>query len=67
MLLAQLEPRFLQVAENAIHLFIDYQTAEGQLPFSVMDLNKEPHLWNKVFFYDIISRINLLEAVGFLR
>ena len=43
-LLAQLEPRFLQVAENAIHLFIDYQTAEGQLPFSVMDLNKQPHL-----------------------
>ena len=32
-----------------------------------MDLNKEPHLWNKVFFCDMIFCINLLEAVGILR
>lgn len=39
-LLATLEPEYLKVAENAIHLFIDRQTADGQLPFRVMDGNR---------------------------
>lgn len=40
---AQLEPEYINLAENAINLFIDRQTDEGQLPFTVMDGNKLPN------------------------
>jgi hypothetical protein len=39
-LLGGLEPDFLNIAENAINLFIDRQCDDGQLPFRVMDGNK---------------------------
>ena len=38
--LARLEPDFVNVAENAINIFIDRQRDNGQLPFCVMDGNK---------------------------
>ena len=40
---AHLEPEYINLAENAINLFIDRQTEEGQLPFTVMDGNKFPN------------------------
>jgi len=43
-MLARLEPDYLNVAENAIHLFIDRQKENGQLPYSVMDRNKRKDL-----------------------
>ena len=43
-MLAQLEPEYLPVAENAIALFIDRQSEEGQLPFAVMDRRRRPEL-----------------------
>ena len=39
---ARLEPDYINLAENAINLFIDRQTEEGQLPYNVMDGNKFP-------------------------
>lgn len=42
LMLAHLEPKYLNVAENAIHLFIDRQKDNGQLPFVVLDRNKRP-------------------------
>ncbi len=41
---AQLESSYLDIAENAINLFVDRQLDNGQLPFAVMDLNKRPDL-----------------------
>lgn len=41
-LLAQMDKKYLPIAENAINLFIDHQKASGQLPFAVMDGNKFP-------------------------
>lgn len=38
--LARLEPDFVNIAENAVNLFIDKQRDNGQLPFRVMDGNK---------------------------
>lgn len=43
-MLARLEPEYLGVAVNAIELFIDRQSEEGQLPFAVMDRNRRPEL-----------------------
>ena len=39
-MMARLESDHLYLAENAIHLFIDGQRDNGQLPFAVMDGNK---------------------------
>ena len=41
-MLARLEPSYLDIAVNTINLFIDNQTDEGQLPFNVIDENKRP-------------------------
>lgn len=39
-LLAKLLPAYVPLAENAMNLFLDRQTEEGQLPFSVWDGNR---------------------------
>lgn len=39
-LLAKLDPTYIPLAENAMDLFLDRQTEEGQLPFSVWDGNR---------------------------
>lgn len=36
-LLATMDPAYIYLAENAVNLFMDRQTEEGQLPFAVMD------------------------------
>ena len=41
-LLATIDPAYIYLAENAINLFVDRQTDEGQLPFAVMDGSKHP-------------------------
>ena len=38
--LARLDSSYINIAENAINLFIDKQSENGQLPFRVMDGNK---------------------------
>lgn len=38
--LARLESEFVNIAENAINLFIDRQLNNGQLPFRILDGNK---------------------------
>lgn len=40
-ILAQLEPEYLYLAENAINLFVDKQKENGHLPFVVKDRNKK--------------------------
>ena len=39
-LYAAMEPEYVYLAENAVNLFMDRQSEEGQLPFAVMDGNK---------------------------
>ena len=39
-LYAAMEPEYVCLAENAVNLFMDRQSEEGQLPFAVMDGNK---------------------------
>ena len=41
-MLARLEPSYVNIAENAINLFIDRQKEDGHLPFVVLDRNKYP-------------------------
>ena len=41
-MLAKLEPSYVDIAENAINLFIDRQKEDGHLPFVVLDRNKYP-------------------------
>ncbi len=41
---AKMEPSYVEVAENAINLFVDRQKENGQMPFTVMDGNKRPGL-----------------------
>lgn len=48
-LLSELEPKYLSLAENAINVFIDHQRENGQLPFSVMDVSKATNDFERVF------------------
>jgi len=41
-LFASMEPEYVYLAENAVNLFMDRQTEEGQLPFAIMDGSKHP-------------------------
>lgn len=41
-MLAKLEPSYVDIAENAINLFIDRQKEDGHLPFVVLDRNILP-------------------------
>lgn len=52
-LLATLEPEYIYLAENAVNLFIDRQTEEGQLPFAVMDGRKHPSGKTAVCYWQI--------------
>ncbi len=60
-LFARLNPSYVYLAENAIHLFIDRQTDSGQLPFAVMDGNKFPGVPSK----DMIRFGHIQECVSF--
>ena len=35
--LARMEPEGLQIAENTVNTFLDYQTADGQFPSHILD------------------------------
>ena len=39
-LLASMNPEYVYLAENAVNLFMDRQTEEGQLPFAIWNGNK---------------------------
>ena len=41
-MLAKLEPSYVDIAENAINLFIDRQKEDGHLPFVILDRNILP-------------------------
>jgi len=62
-MLARLEPSYLPVAENTIHLFLDRQTDKGQLPFNVLDENKWPD-W--ALPSDKVGYSQIQECVSFL-
>ncbi len=52
-LLASMEPEYVYLAENAVNLFMDRQTEEGQLPFAVMDGSKHPSGKTAVCYWQI--------------
>ncbi|MBR5445082.1 MAG: hypothetical protein IKV57_03105 [Clostridia bacterium] len=52
-LLATIDPAYIYLAENAINLFVDRQTDEGQLPFAVMDGSKHPSGKTAVCYWQI--------------
>lgn len=43
-LLARMDNKYINIAENAINLFIERQKENGQLPFVIIDRNKRPEL-----------------------
>ena len=52
-LYASMEPAYVYLAENAVNLFMDRQTEEGQLPFAVMDGGKRASSQSAVCYWQI--------------
>ncbi len=52
-LLATMNPEYVYLAENAVNLFMDRQTEEGQLPFAIWDGNKRPNGKTEVLYWQI--------------
>lgn len=62
-MLARLEPSYLELAENTIHLFLERQKENGQFPFNVLDENKWPD-W--ALPGDKVGYAQIQECVSFL-
>lgn len=59
-LLAKLLPAYIPLAENAVNLFLDRQTEEGQLPFAVWDGNRMSNGVTKCLYSQVQECVSFL-------
>ncbi|MBP3300801.1 MAG: hypothetical protein J6M34_04795 [Clostridia bacterium] len=63
LLLARMEPEGLQIAENTVNTFLDYQTPDGQLPSHILDAASCPPDFNG----ELVGYSQIQECVSFAR